>query len=72
MTSESVTIQMKATEQFFLMVLFAMLYKVVVMAQSIPNECTTLPPPPPGAFVGAFVFFKKMLQMPHGGASTFI
>ena len=29
--------------------------------------------PPPPAFVGHLSFFKKkMLQMPHGGASTFI
>jgi len=34
MTSESVTIKMKAIEQFFPVVLFMMLYKVVLTFQS--------------------------------------
>ena len=35
MKSESVTIQMKATEQYFLVVLFIMLYKVVLTFESV-------------------------------------
>ena len=35
MKSYSVTIQMKATEQFFLMVLFIMLHKVVLTFESV-------------------------------------
>ena len=35
MKSQSVTIQMKATEQFFPLVLFIMLYKVVLRFQSV-------------------------------------
>ena len=35
MKSESVTIQMKATEQYFPVVLFIMLYKVVLTFQSV-------------------------------------
>ena len=35
MTSYGVTIQMKATEQYFPMVLFIMLYKVVLTFESI-------------------------------------
>ena len=34
MKSSSVTIQMKATEQYFLVVLFIMLYKVVLNFES--------------------------------------
>ena len=34
MKSESVTIQMKATEQYFLVVLFIILYKVVLTFES--------------------------------------
>ena len=37
MKSKSVTIQMKATEQFFPVVLFIMLYKVVLTFESV-NE----------------------------------
>ena len=44
---------------------------MTVMAQSIPTAHIP-PPPPPGAFVGHLSFFQKILQMPHGGASTFI
>ena len=33
--SKSVTIQMKATEQFFLVVLFIILYKVVLTSESV-------------------------------------
>ena len=33
--SQSVTIQMKATEQYFSVVLFIMLYKVVLAFQSV-------------------------------------
>jgi len=35
MKSKSVTIQMKATEQYFPVVLFIMLYKVVLMFESV-------------------------------------
>ena len=35
MKSWSVTIQMKATEQYFLVVLFIMLYKVVATFESV-------------------------------------
>ena len=35
MKSQSVTIQMKATEQYFPVVLFIMLYKVVLFFQSV-------------------------------------
>ena len=35
MKSFSVTIQMKATEQYFLVVLFIMLYKVVLTFESV-------------------------------------
>ena len=35
MKSQSVTIQMKATEQYFLVVLFIMLYKVVLTFESV-------------------------------------
>ena len=35
LTFESVTVQMKATEQYFPMVLFVMLYKVVVTFESM-------------------------------------
>ena len=35
MKSYSVTIQMKATEQYFLVVLFIMLYKVVLTFESV-------------------------------------
>ena len=35
MKSGSVTIQMKATEQYFLVVLFIMLYKVVATFESV-------------------------------------
>ena len=37
MKSESVTIQMKATEQYFPVALFIMLYKVVITFESV-NE----------------------------------
>ena len=37
MKSQSMTIQMKATEQFFPVVLFIMLYKVVIIFKSV-NE----------------------------------
>ena len=35
MKSQSVTIEMKATEQYFLVVLFIMLYKVVLTFESV-------------------------------------
>ena len=35
MKSSSVTLQMKATEQYFLMMLFIMLYKVVLSLESM-------------------------------------
>ena len=35
MKSHGVTIQMKATEQYFLVVLFIMLYKVVLTFESV-------------------------------------
>ena len=35
MKSESVTIQMKATEQYFLVVLFIMLYKVCLVYEPL-------------------------------------
>ena len=35
MKSSSVTIQMKATEQYFLFVLFIMLYKVILIFESV-------------------------------------
>ena len=35
MKSQSVTIQMKATEQYFPVVLFIMLYKVVISFESV-------------------------------------
>ena len=35
MKSQSVTIQMKATEQYFLVALFIMLYKVVLTFESV-------------------------------------
>ena len=40
------------------------------MAQSIPTAC--IPPPLPGHLSGICFFSKKLLQMPHIGASTFI
>ena len=36
----SVTIQMKATEQYFFLVLFIMLYKVVQTFESVPDQCS--------------------------------
>ena len=37
MKSERVTIQMKATQQYFSMVLFIMLYKVGLTFESVPG-----------------------------------
>ena len=39
MKSYGVTIQMKATEQYFLVVLFIMLYKVVLTFESVDGIC---------------------------------
>ena len=38
MKSQSVTIQMKATEQYFPVVLFIVLYKLVLTFESVDNE----------------------------------
>ena len=39
MKSYSVTIQMKATEQFFTMVVFILLYKMVLPFESVDEIC---------------------------------
>ena len=43
MKSLSVTIQMKATEQYFPVILFIMLYKVFMAFKSEDEICTILP-----------------------------